>query len=324
MKRFFHFLQFNNLVPIMLFAIFGTSSLALAFDEDVQQAVYSVEEEVVSIDNTYITEVDLDDHAFNLKVTSIREDADFFYVSYTYTTIALVDFVWQDSEVTTVLDVSKKSMVGKDLGLFIARQVSEVINSQLAYLKKVQKIENESGITKKMISKKYSGIVGKLFDAEDQEFPGYKPVVNEQKLAARQAAALAEPFVSQIALPHVPSESDIEKMVLAAYAQMLIGDTDVLSATSTATSTDEGETSNDEDDESNNEPDDTTSSSTPNTPVEEPVDDETSSSTEEVPTPDPEPIIELTPEPESVAEPEPEPINESEPVESSVDDAPAI
>lgn len=263
--------------------------MAFAFDEDVQEAVYSTEAEVQSVDNTYIIGVELDEHDFNLKILSIKEDKDTYYVTYSYTTISLLDYVWQDEIITTTLEVSKLSMKGKDLGLFIARQVGEIITDKLVYLKKVQKIEQESGVTVKKVATKYKGLVGKMFDPTEEVFPGYKPVVKEALIAAAQKAQLTEPFVSQIALPHVPSEAEIQRMVDAAYAAMLAGD---VVATSTATSTDDGTDDSDGTDHTGT----TTDGEVIDDGGGDEIDDDIATSTDDVAEEEPEPEVPAEPE----------------------------
>lgn len=315
MKRFFHFIQYNNLVPMGLFIVFGTSGLALAANEDVQKAVYAVDEEVRSVDNTYIVSVDLEDFDFKLRIKEIREDAELYYVKYTYETISLLDYVWQEETITKTLEVSKKSVAGKDLGLFVARQMSEVIAAQLTYLEVLQEQEQKSGTTVKKVAKLYSGLVGKMFDPTEEEFPGYKPVVKELPTPERQVAALAEPFVSQIAMPHVLSEEEIERMVNDMYRTMLTGTAPTDSASTTATSTPPDEPTNDNDSPVEEEiSDDDEESTGTTTPPEEPVVEEPA--TEEPPVEEPiieEPVVE---EPATPVIVEPEPVTEPDESES--------
>lgn len=312
MKKFLHFIQYNNLVTLGIFFIFGSTGLAFAFDEDVQQAVYSTEQEVQSVDNSYIVDVDLGKHDFNLKILEIKEDADNYYVKYSYNTITLLDYVWQDELITENIVTSKQSMIGKDLGLFIARQVGEVIASKLEYLKKVQAIEKQNGVSTKKVATKYKGLVGKMFDPTEEVFEGYKPVVKEAVLPTNQVAKLSEPFVSQIALPHVPSEAEIQDMVNDAYNAMLLGLTDPVV---TATTTDEiaDDTTDDVVDETDGDDTATTTDGGGGTidpvPDPEPTPD---------PIPDPEPTPEPTPDPvpdpEPTPEPTPDPVPDPEPV----------
>ena len=91
MSRLWNFLQYHNAVPIALFVIFGATGATFAASPEVREAVLSAEQIVQSVDNTYIVSADLASRDFGLVVTKIEEDEEYYYVSYTYRTIAIVD-----------------------------------------------------------------------------------------------------------------------------------------------------------------------------------------------------------------------------------------
>src|SRR5690606_362598 len=143
--KFIHFLTYNNTVPIVLGVLFLGAGTTLAASPQVREAILDSYEEVQSVDNTYIGSANLETRDFGLRVTSITEDAERYYVSYTYRTISVIDYVWRETNVSKIMEVTKKEVEGKDLGLFVAKQLGEEIRAQAAYLAEVQESERKKG-----------------------------------------------------------------------------------------------------------------------------------------------------------------------------------
>jgi len=243
-RRFIHFLQYNNLVSIGFFLLFGSVSWALASNDVVRDSVYSSEQEVVSVDNTYLLDTNLKRYDFNFRITNITEDDDQYYIIYKYNTITVIDYVWQDAEIEAELTISKKAVQGKDLGLYVAKQIGEVLNKHLTYLEQIQEKEEGNGVSVKVVTTKYKGLVGKMFDPKDQAFDGYRPVVKEERRKEKERL-LAEASISNIALPYIPTKDEIQSMFESMYQQMIRGEI----AGATTTSTDNGTTTDQDDNE---------------------------------------------------------------------------
>jgi hypothetical protein len=223
MRSVWHFLQYNNLVPVTLFVIFGGTGVALAATPQVQQAVYSSHEEVKGVDNSYLISADLSHYDFGLHITGITEDDDNYYVAYAYKTITLVDYVWKQADVAKTLTLSKKEVLGHDLGLMVQKQLGEEITHEMAYLVEAQGQERKTGLTVRTADTTYSGLIGARLDPTTKEFPTYVPVVAEARIdsGAPAAAALAALGGSHDALPPAPAQNDIQKLVNDAVANAL-------------------------------------------------------------------------------------------------------
>lgn len=185
MRSFINFVKYNNALPIALFLIFGVGSAAFAASPAAREQVLSSKDVVRSVDNTYIVNVDLDTFDFSLLVTAVKEDEDFYYVSYTYNTISTVDYVWKPVTVNEVLKVGKLEIMGRDLGLFVAKELGEVIAAQKELLAGTQTAERKIGATPKVVATEYAGLIGKFLDAKETTFEGYDPVVEEKPLGDR-------------------------------------------------------------------------------------------------------------------------------------------
>lgn len=229
MKSFFHFLQYNNALPIAIVVIFMATGSAFAATNP--EVFVSSKQQVVSPDNTYVINTNISGLDFNLKILDIKEDGDLYYVTYSYTTIKSVDYVWQEIEVTETLKASKKELSGKDLGLFVARQLGELITQEKKYLALVQEQEQTKGKSEKVVVTEYSGLVGKFLDEKKEHFPGYKPVVDETVAEEEKDPVTApndgpstvsygaEPGVSPVR--HLLTQADVEAFIEARVKELL-------------------------------------------------------------------------------------------------------
>lgn len=239
MGSVWHFIRYNNAVPIGLFILFGGTGAAFAASPQVQQAVYSTQDTVKTVDNTYIVSADLAHYNFNLQINSVTEDSDNYYIAYSYKTIQIDNYVWKDVPVSENLKLSKKELEGHDLGTYVAGLLGNEIKNQLAYLSQVQQKQRDQGITLKTVSTEYSGLIGKMFDPTEKSFPGYVPVVAEapspsQDNANADAEAAA---VAKISLPPIPTQDDIQNLVSQAVQNALAQHQNASSTQDTAQAT---------------------------------------------------------------------------------------
>jgi hypothetical protein len=177
MGGFVRFFSYHNAVPIALSFVTLSFGAALASSEDVRGTVYSSETRTVSVDNTYIANKDLEMYLPRAEITSVTEDDADYFVAYELTTIDVVDAVWQDVVRTQTMRVSKQ-LLGEttDLGLYVTRQLSELVASELSRLRETQVLERRI-VTPRVIATEYSGLVGRFLDPTIEELPGYVPVI---------------------------------------------------------------------------------------------------------------------------------------------------
>ncbi|MEK7140634.1 MAG: hypothetical protein AAB815_02495 [Patescibacteria group bacterium] len=177
--KILHFIKYNNLTAIIFSVIFSGVGVTLAASPEARAGVYSSSQMVTSIDNRLIIGARLDDFDFNLKITSITEDDENYYAAYSYQTLAIEDSVWKNVNLNKTLEVEKTALEDKDLGLYLAEELSENINYELSYLRRVQELEKEKGKSQKVVTTEYSGLIGKFLDPEEKVIEGYEPVIPE-------------------------------------------------------------------------------------------------------------------------------------------------
>jgi len=177
--RVLNFIKYNNAFTILLVLFFLGFGISFAAEPAVRDSILSSQETVISVDNSYLLSTDLNSYNFDLKISSITEDEKNYYATYSYQTIQIIDSVWQNKQIEKTLTVSKEVLEGKDLGLYLAKQLGENITFELSYLQKVQQQEKEKGESQKIITTEYSGLIGKLLDTKQEVIEGYNPVIPE-------------------------------------------------------------------------------------------------------------------------------------------------
>ncbi len=175
LKRFAHFLTYNNAVPLTVTVILVGATTTYAVNNP--ELIYEENTEIVSIDNTYIASVDLDTFTPYVDILEVTEDEEFYYVIYQKSTIELVDAVWQDVDVEYTMRV-RKTRLGQygDLGVYVTEQLKQVIATELERLRGTQVFERRN-VTRKQRVTTYRGLIGARLNASTETIPGYTPRV---------------------------------------------------------------------------------------------------------------------------------------------------
>ncbi len=202
-QKLIHFVKYNNAFTVLLLVFFFGFGLAFAASPDLRDNVYSTSETITSVDNNLILSTDLDTFNFNLKIDNVSDDAKNYYAVYSYQTLTIQDGAWKNDHIEKTLTVDKQALDGKDLGLYLAKELGENISYELSYLKRVQKLEQEKGESQKVVTVEYSGLIGKLFDPKDKVIEGYVPVVVE---SVSEVGAVIEAPSPEIDTPSIQSE----------------------------------------------------------------------------------------------------------------------
>lgn len=185
--KLLRFLSYNNAVPIGISVVLlGAGSAFAAGNPD---AILASQQQVITVDNTYIANKDLSTYTPRVEITGVTEDDDNYYVAYSFTTIDIQNYVWKDVTRSERMVISKKELEG-DLGLYVTKRLHDVIENERAYLAQVQEKERKA-VTQQTIATTYSGLIGKFLDATTETLPGYTPVIQPPAPEAQQAAAVA-------------------------------------------------------------------------------------------------------------------------------------
>lgn len=190
-KKILHFIHYHNFFSIAVILISIWVSTAIAANQNLQQNIIAQREVIRSVDNTYVVNTDFSAYDVGLTVKTVKEDEDWYYIDYAYNTVEVVDYVWKQVPKSGSMKISKGELGGRDLGLYVANQLGQVADQQLAYLKNVQKDEKKIGVTQKVVATEYSGLVGQFLSTDEKTFDGYQPVKPPVEVSADDTTSSA-------------------------------------------------------------------------------------------------------------------------------------
>lgn len=184
MKKIVQFIKYNNAFTIIFALVLFSAGGAFA-NEKVRDAV--IGQTIITkngTDNTQIISANLDDFDMGLKIKSVKEDAQFYYVNFDYNAIDAKDGVWQTVKKEKNLNVLKTRLGDMDLGFYLAEELKQLTEQEMAYMKEVQSIEKNKGAQKQVESVEYTGLKGLVFDNETKEIVGYEPIKEQENQKA--------------------------------------------------------------------------------------------------------------------------------------------
>ncbi len=178
MNRFTHFILYNNTIPIVLGVLFLGAGATFAAAPEAREAVLDSETAITEVDNSYLLNTTITDETVGITIGSVTEDSESYYIEYQMSTMEARDGAWQPVTRTKTLIVNKESVVGRDLGLYAEEEIAEVHAAEVRLLKETQASERRAGLTPKVVTTEYSGLVGQFFDPNQEVFPQYDPQVD--------------------------------------------------------------------------------------------------------------------------------------------------
>src|SRR3989338_767200 len=184
MKNIINFIKYNNGFVIILGLIFASAAGALANETSREAIVGKTIVTRIGMDNTRIISADLENFEMGLKIKSVKEDGEFYYVNFDYNAIDAKDGVWQTVKKEKNINVSKIRLGDMDLGLYLAEELKQLTSQEMAYMKEVQRIEKNKGEQKQVESVEYTGLKGLVFNDETKEIAGYNPVKEKENQKA--------------------------------------------------------------------------------------------------------------------------------------------
>lgn len=229
MKSIINFFKYNNAFPLILFAVLLAVGSALAASTELRQAVFpsqnstnvSVPAAVKKTDASKLLAENFKNYDLVLRIDSIKEDAENFYVVYSYRTLEIQNGVWQEIRKTGKMEISKKLLGKRDLKTYLADQIGQVIDREIAYLSEAQASIKTPPISK--TSSKYAGLVGEEIERGKKNDNNVKKE-NENEVVPIEENVLPEEE-KKMPIENVVSKEEIREMITAAVADFLAVDT---------------------------------------------------------------------------------------------------
>lgn len=176
LKKAIHFIKYNNLFLLILALVFILGASVFA-SETGQELLGQKQTTAQGIDNSLLLSTDIDKLDMGFKIEKIEADEKYYYVTYTYLDLAVVNDAWQYQ---LKEKVRKATRGGEDLGLYLAEEFREFQAMRIKELKAEQAKAQQQGEQKRMEVAEYSGLIGKALNLAGEIIPGYEPIMRTE------------------------------------------------------------------------------------------------------------------------------------------------
>ncbi|MFA6306201.1 MAG: hypothetical protein WCV70_00475 [Patescibacteria group bacterium] len=175
MQKIINFLKYNNAAVIILaiILILGGGALA-AGPENIGVKQTSVE----GTDNTLLLSADLSAFNMDFKIEKIEQDENYYYATYSYLDLTVIDSAWQYQLSSKTQKISKK--IREDLGVYLAKFLAKHYQARVRELKQAKAEAESLGEQRRIEVTEYSGLIGLTLDLAAKVFPGYEPIVKTE------------------------------------------------------------------------------------------------------------------------------------------------
>ncbi len=191
LKKIIHFIKFNNLTVLILAFIFLLSTGVFAQTETGQAVIGAKQTSIEGIDNALLLEADMDNMDMDYKIEKIEQDDKYYYVTYTFLDLVIINNAWQYQLQEKVRKVSKN--LKEDLGIYLAKELGEEYSARIKELKGEQAKEQNKGEEKRLEVVEYDGLIGQTLELASKIFPNYEPIKKQEIPSPSQPSLLTAP-----------------------------------------------------------------------------------------------------------------------------------
>lgn len=173
MKNIIHFIQYNNFFTLAVaLTLVGTGSAFAASPELLQtadNALVGKTETVVFAGNSDLLNLDAESFDPQVTITATTEDSDSYYISYSFTTFEVTNGTWGKTEKTGTLAIPKNALASTDLREYAEKQLREIAQKEIAFLKEAKALEAKKGEQKTTVVVAYTGLLGLIIAPKEKE-----------------------------------------------------------------------------------------------------------------------------------------------------------
>ncbi len=169
MRSLIDFIKYNNAVPIILAVGVLGAGVAFAASPKLRQAVLpqtvapAVPLQPKPTDTAKLRLKDLGTFDLDVRIDSLTEDTEGYFVAYSYTTLEVAGGEWQEVRKNGKMDIPKALLGKRDLKTYLVEQIGQVIDRELAYLKEAQTAATAAGASRS--ASRYASLAGTKIDA---------------------------------------------------------------------------------------------------------------------------------------------------------------
>ncbi|OIO51656.1 MAG: hypothetical protein AUJ11_01580 [Parcubacteria group bacterium CG1_02_44_65] len=171
LQKILYFIKYNNATVVILAVILLLGGGALAAGPE---GVGQKETRLENIDNSLLIAANLSNYNMDFKIEKVEEDENYYYATYSFLDLAVLDQAWQYQLNSKTQKISKK--IKQDLGEYLAGFLAKHRQARVRQLKEEQRLAGLVGESKRLEVTEYSGLIGKTLNLAAKVFPGYEPV----------------------------------------------------------------------------------------------------------------------------------------------------
>lgn len=180
MRSLIDFLKYHNAVPVIIAVLVLGTGVVFAANPAVRETFFPADSGPIgpapAPENQILQMTDIGDFDMAFRVDMVREQTEAYQVVYSYRTLEVIDRAWQVTPKAKIMDIPKALLGKRDLGLYAAEQIGQVMDREISYLSEVQARLTDASPAGDDAGR-YNRLAGKTLDPKDREFNGYKPVV---------------------------------------------------------------------------------------------------------------------------------------------------
>ncbi len=174
LSKILHFLKYNNLTVLIVLAVFLLTGGVFAATPAGREAIGTKQTKIEGVDNSLLLAADLDNFNMDFKIDKIDQDESYYYVTYSYLDLAVVNNAWQYQLNEKVRKITRK--LKEDLGVYLADELKQQYDSRIKELRQAKTQAQSQGQESRVEVTEYSGLIGKTLDLAAAVFPSYQPV----------------------------------------------------------------------------------------------------------------------------------------------------
>ena len=170
MKSFLDFIKYNNAFPITLAVVILGTGAAFAMGPDLRQSALNRKGKTplpsamsVTTDTKKLMAENIDNFDLRLRIDTITEDVESYHVIYSYRTFEVLDNTWREVQKKGKMDIPRALLGKRDLKSYLAEQIGQVIDREIAYLGEVKATIGTKSSSEKSV--KYTALSGSEISA---------------------------------------------------------------------------------------------------------------------------------------------------------------
>jgi len=174
LQKIIHFIKYNNLTVLIVLAVFLLTGGVFAATPTGREAIGVKQTKIEGVDNSLLLAADLDNFNMDFKIDKIDQDETYYYVTYSYLDLAIINNAWQYQLNEKVRKITRK--LKEDLGVYLAEEFKQQYDARIKELKLAKTEAQSQGQESRVEVTEYSGLIGKTLDLAAAVFPSYQPV----------------------------------------------------------------------------------------------------------------------------------------------------